>query len=76
MYKRALFTKTKELFQKFPVVALLGPRQSGKTILARECFSDLPYVNLEDLSLKELMLYQSPLITGQIIYITNTPHNL
>ena len=24
----------------------------------------------------ENILYQSPLITGQIIYITNTPHNL
>jgi uncharacterized protein len=31
----------------YPVVAITGPRQSGKTILAREAAADLPYVNLE-----------------------------
>lgn len=30
-----------------PVITLTGPRQSGKTTLARACFPDLPYVNLE-----------------------------
>lgn len=32
----------------FPVVAIVGPRQSGKTTLAREIFPDYTYVNLED----------------------------
>lgn len=32
----------------FPVVAITGPRQSGKTTLARAAFPALPYVNLED----------------------------
>jgi len=32
----------------FPVLALTGPRQSGKTTLARSAFPELSYVNLED----------------------------
>ena len=31
----------------FPVVAINGPRQSGKTTLARHVFAEKPYVNLE-----------------------------
>ena len=37
----------KDLFRKYPVVTINGPRQSGKTTLARSVFPDLPYVNLE-----------------------------
>lgn len=29
-------------------VAMTGPRQSGKTTLARQLFADKPYVRLED----------------------------
>jgi predicted AAA+ superfamily ATPase len=32
----------------YPVVAITGPRQSGKTTLARAAFADKPYVSLED----------------------------
>ncbi len=32
---------------QFPVVTVLGPRQSGKTTLCRQVFSDRPYANLE-----------------------------
>lgn len=37
-----------ELFSKYPVVTVTGPRQSGKTSLVRHVFSNLPYVNLEN----------------------------
>jgi uncharacterized protein len=35
------------LSRAFPVVALTGPRQSGKTTLAKACFPGKPYVSLE-----------------------------
>jgi len=34
--------------EKFPVVTLLGPRQSGKTTLVRALFPDYVYINLEN----------------------------
>lgn len=36
------------LARGFPIVAITGPRQSGKTTLARAVFPDKPYVSLED----------------------------
>lgn len=38
--------------QYFPVVAILGPRQSGKTTLAQMIFSNHAYLSLEDLDLR------------------------
>ena len=37
---------------KFPILALTGPRQSGKTTLLKEVFSDYRYVNLESPNLR------------------------
>lgn len=45
---RAITTKIKTISNKFPVFALLGPRQSGKTTLIRKLFPEHPYVSLED----------------------------
>lgn len=36
------------LSQQYPVVTVLGPRQSGKTTVVRKTFPKKPYVNLED----------------------------
>lgn len=36
-----------ELVRGFPIVSITGPRQSGKTTLARASFPDRPYANLE-----------------------------
>jgi predicted AAA+ superfamily ATPase len=33
---------------RFPVVTITGPRQAGKTTLARAAFADKPYANLEE----------------------------
>ena len=38
----------KTLSQGFPIVAVTGPRQSGKSTLAARIFQDRPYVSLED----------------------------
>jgi predicted AAA+ superfamily ATPase len=38
----------KQLAKAYPVVALTGPRQSGKTTLVRQVFADKPYASLED----------------------------
>ena len=38
----------KTLLSGFPVVTITGPRQSGKTTLAKAIFPDKPYVSLED----------------------------
>lgn len=43
----------KELARGFPVVAVTGPRQSGKTTLVRSFFSEKPYVSLEELDHRE-----------------------
>jgi len=36
-----------ELRAGYPVITITGPRQSGKTTLARVAFPDKPYVSLE-----------------------------
>jgi predicted AAA+ superfamily ATPase len=43
----------------FPIVALLGPRQSGKSSLAKEIFPDYQYVSLEDPDIR-LFAIQDP----------------
>ncbi len=53
MYKlkildRALGASLQRLSGLFPVLAITGPRQSGKTTLARALFPDKPYVSLEN----------------------------
>jgi predicted AAA+ superfamily ATPase len=40
----------------FPILAVTGPRQSGKTTLARAAFPELPHINLEDPDTRELAL--------------------
>ncbi|MFA6066834.1 MAG: ATP-binding protein [Candidatus Babeliaceae bacterium] len=52
--KRDITGHLKSLAQQFPVVAVMGPRQSGKTTLVRETFPDYTYVTLEDLDRRAL----------------------
>lgn len=53
MLPRIAARKIEALRKGFPIVALTGPRQSGKTTLARSCFPDFEYCNLEILALRE-----------------------
>lgn len=48
MFDRILKTYLQQLAKKYPVVTLLGPRQSGKTTLVKAAFRGMPYVNMED----------------------------
>ena len=48
MVERSILTEVRYLMSKFPVVALTGPRQSGKTTFLKESFPDFKYISLED----------------------------
>ncbi len=59
----------------FPVVTILGPRQSGKTTLARNTFPRYAYVNLEDLTARDIArndpktffeIYPPPVIIDEV----------
>lgn len=52
MLPRRMRDECLSLAQLFPVVALFGPRQAGKTTLARDTFPEHVYVNLEDLEMR------------------------
>lgn len=51
--RREALSTLHDLARGFPVVAVTGPRQSGKTTLVRTAFADRPYANLEDLETRE-----------------------
>lgn len=48
MIKREIEDKALALSRQFPVVSITGPRQSGKSTLAKALFPDYSYVSLED----------------------------
>lgn len=46
--QRQIEAPIRELLTQFPVIALTGPRQSGKTTLLKSIFPDYQYLSLED----------------------------
>lgn len=49
MIKRTLQKQLQKMAATFPIIGVVGPRQSGKTTLIKETFPNYTYVNLEDL---------------------------
>jgi len=52
MIQREAEAEIRTLARQFKAVAIVGPRQSGKTTLVRHIFKDKPYVNLENPDLR------------------------
>ena len=48
MIQRQIAEWLKKMAREYAVVSIMGPRQSGKTTLAKMLFPDYGYVNLED----------------------------
>lgn len=47
LIKRSLHSHLEKVAKQFPVLAVFGPRQSGKTTLVKQVFPDHEYINLE-----------------------------
>ncbi|MDZ7876132.1 MAG: ATP-binding protein [Saprospiraceae bacterium] len=56
MIERTLVSKLIEMREKYPVLFLTGPRQSGKTTLLGRVFNDLPYFSLEEPDIRRFVL--------------------
>ncbi|MFZ4818682.1 MAG: AAA family ATPase [Limisphaerales bacterium] len=54
MWNRLHTARFKTLARQFPAVLILGPRQVGKTTLARTAFPKAPYLDLEQPGLRQL----------------------
>ncbi len=75
MIQRDIEKELMSVMQEYPVVTIYGPRQAGKTTLARKCFPGYSYANLEDPDTRELAeedykaffaKYPEPLIIDEI----------
>lgn len=53
MISRIAEKTIRKLLRGFPIVTLTGPRQSGKTTLARAVFKNKPYASLEEPDLRQ-----------------------
>lgn len=54
MIIRKLSQEILEMAKCYPVVTLIGPRQSGKTTLVKNLFPEKPYISLEDMDERAL----------------------
>jgi uncharacterized protein len=79
MYARELGQEAKRLANFFPVIGILGPRQSGKTTLAQQYFPEYAYFSLETPDIREFAQddprgFLRPFETGMILdEIQNVP---
>lgn len=54
MIKRKAYAALMRLAEQFPVIAITGPRQSGKSTLTKYAFPDKKYVTFDDKNIREL----------------------
>ncbi len=75
MIQRTIQVQLKKLAAMYPVVTITGPRQSGKTTLAKMTFPDYRYVSLENFDVRQmaeadpkgfLKSYAAPVILDEI----------
>lgn len=78
MIPRQLIERASELLQKYPLISITGPRQSGKTTLAKLLLPDFQYVTLENLAMRDfarrdpkgfLDTYQNGVILDEVQYV-------
>ena len=55
LVSRNITSELSQLATQYPVVTITGPRQSGKTTLARTVFPDKPYFNLENPDTRQII---------------------
>jgi len=56
MIQRNISHEARILFTEYPIVSILGPRQSGKTTLSKMLFPGFDYISFEDIDNKEFAL--------------------
>ena len=52
MYIRSISSVLEKFSNLYPILGITGPRQSGKTTIAKMLFPHLPYVSLENLDIR------------------------
>lgn len=55
-FKRRLESEVKRLASHYSVIVITGPRQSGKTTLCKQIFSDYHYVDIDNVSVREQIM--------------------
>ncbi len=65
MIQREIGNTLIKMAAKMPVISITGPRQSGKTTLARMCFPEYNYVNLENPDVYEAAISDPRLFLSQ-----------
>jgi predicted AAA+ superfamily ATPase len=65
MLQREAAASLRQLASWYPVIALTGPRQAGKTTLARAVFPEKPYASLEDVDIRAFALADPRRFLGQ-----------
>ena len=54
MIKREIESTVFRLAKQFPVIGITGPRQSGKTTLAKNLFPNKRYISFDDINTRKL----------------------